>query len=30
MKAARSTYPKQSVEQCQKRSTGSMDKVEYT
>ena len=29
MKAARSTYPKQSVEQSQKRCTGSMDKVEY-
>ena len=29
MKAARSTSPKQSVEQCQKRSTGSMEKVEY-
>ncbi len=29
MKAARFTYPKQAVEQSQKRCTGSMDKVEY-
>ena len=29
MKAARSTYPRQSVEQSQKRCTESMDKVEY-
>ena len=29
MKAARSTYPRQSVEQSQKRCTKSMDKVEY-
>ena len=29
MKAARSTYPRQAVEQSQKRCTGSMDKVEY-
>ena len=29
MKAARSTYPRRSVEQSQKRCTESMDKVEY-